>query len=1068
MIPPLHIRLLGELLLVSGETAVTSVDLPRLQSLLAYLVLHRTGPQSRAHLAYQLWPDSTDAQALTNLRNLVHKLRQALPNIDAFLSADRQTLFWQPGTQDATWALDVLDFETAIAQADHASEMSTARRALEKAVDVYRGDLLPSCYDEWILPERDRLRQAFLKALERLIGLQEQERDYAAAIGSAQRLLRHDPLHEVTYRQLMRLYVINGDRASALRIYHNCATVLERELATEPSRATREAYEHLMQMKEPIAAPEAPRTALLAAAPLVGRQREWAQLQTTWRSTTAGRPHLFILSGEAGIGKTRLAEELLTWAGRQGITTAAARCYAAEGMLAYAPVTAWLRSDAFQASLTKLTDVWLTEVARFLPNLLEERPDLPRPGPLMESWQRQHLFEALARAILLSKQPLLLLLDDAQWCESETLEWLHYLLRFDPRAPLLLIGTVRSEEMTAEHPLVTLLTSLRRDHLVTEVALEPLNAIETAYLAAHLAGHDLNSTVLATLYRETEGNPLFVVETVRVKALAQRESAQPGTMLPPTVQAVIASRLSQLSPAAREVGSLAAVIGRAFTFTVLSQASGSNQDSVVRGLDELWQRRIIREQGGDAYDFSHDKLREEAYTALSAARRRLLHRQVAEALEKIHANDLDTVGGQLAMHYEHAGLLPQAISSYQRAGKVAQQVYAHAEAIAALRRALTLLETTPPGTARQEQTARLHEGMGDSFQFTGQYNEAELHYHQALAHVQTHDHIWQARLHRKLAKSIETQHRYEEAMQGYNAAESALSKHVDESVAERWQEWIQIQLDSMWTYHMQARTREMNVLIEKMQPVVESYGTAAQATSFFIAAAIRNFRRDRYVIPEETLAYADAALAASQKSGNARTIAQALFSSAFCRTWHGDLNEAQEQFHDALKMAERAGDALLQSQCLTYLAIVYRKLGQVEETRCTCSQALIKATEAQRLEDMGMTEANLAWVAWRLGNLVETQAHAHAALDLWQALPLEYPFRWTALWPLLAQALTQAQIAEAVDYARTLLHPLQERLPDTLTSVLEAATQAWNANEAETARTHLQQAITLAQKMRYL
>jgi DNA-binding SARP family transcriptional activator len=222
MIPPLRIRLLGEFLLVSGETPVASVDLPRLQSLLAYLVMHRAAPQSRAHLAFLLWPDSTDAQAHTNLRNLVYKLRQAVPDIDAFLSADRQTLCWQPGTQDATWALDVLDFETAIAQADHATEMSTARRALEKAVDVYRGDLLPSCYDEWILPERDRLRQAFLKALEQLIGLQEQERDYAAAIGSAQRLLRHDPLHEATYRQLMRLHVVNGDRAAALRTYHNC------------------------------------------------------------------------------------------------------------------------------------------------------------------------------------------------------------------------------------------------------------------------------------------------------------------------------------------------------------------------------------------------------------------------------------------------------------------------------------------------------------------------------------------------------------------------------------------------------------------------------------------------------------------------------------------------------------------------------------------------------------------------------------------------------------------------------------------------------------------------------
>jgi hypothetical protein len=115
-----------------------------------------------------------------------------------------------------------------------------------------------------------------------------------------------------------------------------------------------------------------------------------------------------------------------------------------------------------------------------------------------------------------------------------------------------------------------------------------------------------------------------------------------------------------------------------------------------------------------------------------------------------------------------------------------------------------------------------------------------------------------------------------------------------------------------------------------------------------------------------------------------------------------------------------------------------------------------------------MTKANLAWVAWRLDNLAETQAHAHAALDRWQSLPLEYPFQWTALWPLLAVALTKAQIAEAVDYERALLHPLQERLPETLTTALQAAIQAWDAKEPETACTHLQRAMVLAQELRYL
>jgi len=301
VIPMLHIQLLGEFLLVSSGKAVTNIDKPRLQSLLAYLVLHRDASQSRSHLAYLLWPESTDAVAHSNLRTLVHRLRQALPNADSFLHSDRHSLQWHPSTQDAPWTLDVLDFECALTEAKQAAE----RRALERAVALYRGDLLPSCYDEWILPERDRLRQEFLGVLERLIVVLEKERDYQEAIRAAQRLLRHDPLHETTYRHLMRLYAISGNRAAALRTYHTCATVLERELAAEPGPATREAYEQITQAKEPDRAHPAPRPALVAGAPLVGRTQEWRLLQEAWEGAAAGQPHLLVLSGEAGIGKTR-------------------------------------------------------------------------------------------------------------------------------------------------------------------------------------------------------------------------------------------------------------------------------------------------------------------------------------------------------------------------------------------------------------------------------------------------------------------------------------------------------------------------------------------------------------------------------------------------------------------------------------------------------------------------------------------------------------------------------------------------------------------------------------------
>lgn len=675
----LRIELLGGFRLLLGDEPLTTVDTPRLQSLLAYLLLNRETPPSRHRLAFLFWPDSPENQALTNLRNLLYRLRHALPEADRFLYVDRRRLRWRDA---APFDLDVARFEDALSRADDARDSAEERSFLEQAVSLYEGDLLPGLYEDWIIPERRRLRQAFERALERLTRLLENQHDYRTAVDYARRLVRHDRLREASYRRLMRLQALVGDRAGALRTYHRCATLLEQELDVEPSPATREMYERLLSVEETPLVPRS-RPGRAGAAPrLVGRQDAWAELRRAWRRAAAGHPHLVLISGEAGIGKTKLAEELVQWASRQGIATASARCFAAEGELAYAPVAAWLRARP----LPPLESVWRTEIARILPELLADAPDLSQPGPITEPWQRHRFFEALTRALLQGEQPQLLFIDALQWCDRGSIEWLHHLLRYDPRARLLVVGAYRPDEVDDDHPLSSLIRALRQDDQLTEIELDPLDRGATETLAENVAGRELPPGLVDCLYRETEGNPLFVVETVRGGLPDEvRELPSGGVIcvprpLPSRMKDALVARISQLSPLSRSLAELAATIGREFTFDVLQEASDAGEDRLVQGLDELWQRRIIREQGEDAYDFSHDKLREVLVAGLSEARRHLLHRRVARALEHVYADNLDAVAARIAAHYERADEPHEAIAYYQRAAEMAEKMRAQDEA----------------------------------------------------------------------------------------------------------------------------------------------------------------------------------------------------------------------------------------------------------------------------------------------------------------------------------------------------------------------------------------------------
>jgi DNA-binding SARP family transcriptional activator/predicted ATPase len=722
-VTPIRIELLGKLRFTFGQNPVTSVNTNRMRSLLAYLVLNREAAQSREHLAYLLWPESVDTQARTNLRQLLHNLRRALPVECSLLVSDNHSVRWLP---DDSCAIDVAEFESAKRAAEHGpeSDVSASRQALEDAVRLYQDDLLPDLYDEWIRPRRDLLRQQFADVLSRLVDLLEMIGDYKEGIRHATRLVALDSLRESYYQTLMRLHVRNHDRSSALRVYHQCKRNLQRELGVSPAKATQEIFTQALKSDDLPNGPAAPPPfASTKPQPMVGRKSEWERLIGCWHRVVAGESHLALIVGEPGVGKTRLAEELFDSCSRQlGRTAALARCYTAHAQLAYGPVVEWLRTEPLRLVRGQLPKSQLAELVRLLPEILAENSDLSPPQPLTESWQRMHLHEALNAAFRLAPKPLLLLVDDLQWCDHDTFDWLRSLFRSAPADRFLVIGTVRTGDTDRNHPLAGLMRELDQHGRSSEIAIDPLSVEETAALAAQTAKREIDPVFLSSLYQATKGNPLFVVESVR----ASLDDHASESTVPPRLQAVITARFAQLSAPAFELAGLAATVGRSFTLDLLAKASDWDEDSMSRALEELWQRRIIDGQGVDAYDFTHGLLREVAYGELNPIRRRMLHRRVVRALKELYPPEFEALSGWLAGHYDAAGMAEEAINSYKSAAFVAKQRFSDAEAAGLIRRALTLCRDLPESIKRDREELGLLVVLGPPLVRTAGYSMPEV------------------------------------------------------------------------------------------------------------------------------------------------------------------------------------------------------------------------------------------------------------------------------------------------------------------------------------------------------
>lgn len=722
------------------------VDTRKATALLAYLATS-ADTHRRESLAALLWPEYDDDSARGALRRTLSTLKKGLGG--DWLRVDRSTV----GLDDHGLWSDVAEFRRRLEECGrhgHAPSEVCARCAapLAAAAHLYRGDFMTGfslrdsvAFEDWQLLESEGFRRVVSGALERLVHCLIAQGDLSEAIEQARRWLALEPLHEPAHRQLMLLYAWSDQRSSAMKQYRDCVATLDRELGVGPLDETTQLYRAVMENRPPpIEVETAPvglraRESLGAADyPLTGRTTEWKALLDAYeRVSPDGR--LVLVEGEAGIGKTRLCQEFLSQARTRGAVVVTTRCHEAEMDLTYGPIIdllrGALRSRDDRSWLQEVGDQWLVEAGRLLPEIRDD-VKLPAAPPLRGPGAKSRFYEGLARFLsaACSGPPYgLLFVDDVHWVDDASADFLAFLARRLSGRPLCLVLAWRTEQLPSRHRLARLIAQLRRGNSLSVVSLDRLGEAEVGELVDHAGSGDRLAPDLARrLFQETDGLPLFVIEYLRTFEDGNA-SAPDAWEAPSGVRDLLRSRVAAAGQSSQQLLAAGAVVGGSFDFDTLWRAAGRSAEEVVSGLEELLGLNLIIEIDNNpprntaSYDFSHTLLREFVYQETNAARRRLLHGRVADALglTKQRAEGLASV---IAGHYQLAGRDDEAATYYELAGQYDRSLVAYGEAIAHFNAALAM------GHA---DAARLHEAIGDLRTLLGEYKLAVESYETAAA-----------------------------------------------------------------------------------------------------------------------------------------------------------------------------------------------------------------------------------------------------------------------------------------------------------------------------------------------
>ncbi|HZJ52204.1 MAG TPA: AAA family ATPase [Actinomycetota bacterium] len=911
------------------------VDTRKAVALLAYLTI--TGrPHGRDALAALLWPDLNQDRARAALRRTLSTLRKGLGGSGLAAGRSRVSLEFKDMWLDTARFLELIGAARAH---DHLAT-DVCRRCisdLSEAAELSRGDFMSGFFlrdspefEDWMFFQSEELRRDVGEALERLVTALIGAGEPGSAVDVARRWLQLDSLHEPAHRALMRLYAWKGLRSKALSQYRECVLVLDRELGVPPLEETAALYRAIEsgQLEPPAPAPQPPPEPPGPPASsrierlLVGREGELGELlQAFVDASRQGR--FVVVEGEAGVGKSSLVEAALDRLREQGAEILSARCYPGEQALALAPISQLLRTALKhdQAWAMDLPTRWAQEAARLVPELAELRSEAaPPPTARDEPGGRIRLYEGVAAALdaaCCSGGPGAIFVDDLHWADDASLDFLSYLLHRLRERLLLVLTAWRREEVPPGHRLALMLSEATLTGSGSSIPLQRLGRADIAELVTVLAP-DATGDLVNRLYAETDGLPFFVMEYLA--ALPESDGGEQWP-LPRGIRDLLHARLAPLSQVGRQLLGAAAVIGGSFELDSVRTVSGRSEDEAVGALEEVIERGFVVEQRASdsdpLYDFSHDKVRELIYEETSAARRRLLHARVADALAGgVRRGTGSGRPGVVARHYQAAGNLAEAAEWYLRAGDEARNLYANGEALSHYGAALAY---------GHPQIGDLHEAMGDLHTLAGEYRRALDSYEAAAAHPSStvhpssSHHPSSSRLPRIEHKIGNVHHRTGKWDLADSHYEAALSSGPEEALSAR------ITADQSLTAHRRGddpHAVELGREALRLAEAAEDLIALAQAHN--ILGMVAGGGADAVAELERSLAYAEAA------ADPAARVA-ALNNLALAHRVAGDAAHARELTEQALALCATLGDRHREAALRNNLADLLHGLGRHEE-----------------------------------------------------------------------------------------------------------------------------------------